>query len=166
VILVVAVAALLGWFVLRNGFGVGDASNGGSSDAATTTVAEVTTTVPPPTTTLDKASWKNVVANGSGVGGSAGRLTETLAGKGYVMIEPTNANRNDYAVTEIYFVTGFEAQAAEISRELGVPVTGLLPDPSPVPPAGVQDANVVVVLGTDLASQPSVGTTTPPTSSG
>jgi len=163
VILVVGIAALLGWFILRNGFpGTDDGGDGGGS-AATTTLA-VTTTAAPTSTTVNMAGTKIVVANGSGVGGSAGRLSDALRADGYAVIEPTNANQNDYETTEIYFTAGFEAQAGEVARELGVPVTGLLPDPSPVPPAGVQDANVIVVLGKDLASQASVGTTTPPTS--
>ena len=157
VILVVGVAALLGWFVLRNGFGVGD---GGDSGAAnTTTTVAVTTSVAPTSTTVNMAGTKIVVANGSGVGGSAGRLTDTLLAEGYAVITPTNANVNTYEITEIYFTQGFEAQAGEVARELGVAVTGLLPDPPPVPPEGIQDANVIIVLGRDLASQPSVGTT-------
>ncbi len=159
VILVVGVAALLGWFILRNGFPGTDGGNGGGSDSSATTTIVTTTTAAPPSTTVNMAGTKIVVANGSGVGGSAGRLSDALREEGYAVIEPTNAVRNDYTVTEIYHLPGFEAQAGVVARELGVAVTGLLPDPSPVPPEGVQDANVIVVLGTDLASQPSVGTT-------
>jgi hypothetical protein len=156
VILVVGVAALLGWFVLRNGFGRrrwrqrcrqhhhhGERQHQRGSTS----------------TTVNMAGTKIVVANGSGVGGSAARLTDTLLAEGYAVITPTNANVNTYEITEIYFTQGFEAQAGEVARELGVAVTGLLPDPPPVPPDGIQDANVIIVLGRDLASQPSVGTT-------
>jgi hypothetical protein len=160
VILVVGIAALLGWLILRNGFpGTGGGDGDGGSSSATTTVV-TTTSVAPTSTTVNMAGTKIVVANGSGVGGSAGRLSDTLRSEGYAVIEPTNAVRNDYTITEIYHLPGFEAQAGVVARELGVAVTGLLPDPSPVPAEGIQDANVIIVLGTDLASQPSLGTTT------
>jgi LytR cell envelope-related transcriptional attenuator len=165
VILVVGVAAVLGWFILRNGFPGTGGSDGGDASSATTTVV-TTTSVAPTTTTVNMAGTKIVVANGSGVGGSAGRMSDVLREEGYAVIEPTNAVRNDYAVTEIYFTQGFEAQAGVVARELGVAVTGLLPDPSPVPADGIQDANVIIVLGKDLASQPSLGTTVAPSSTG
>ena len=158
VILVVGIAALLGWFILRNGF-PGTGGDGGGSSASQTTTIATTTSVAPTTTTVNMAGTKIVVANGSGVGGSAGRLSDVLREEGYAVIEPTNAVRNDYETTEIYFLQGFEAQAGVVARELGVPVTGLLPDPSPVPAEGIQDANVIVIVGKDLASQPSLGAT-------
>jgi len=164
VILVVGIAALLGWFILRNGFpGTGGGGDGGDASSATTTVA-VTTTVAPTTTTVNMAGTRIVVANGSGVGGSAGRMSDVLRQEGYAVIEPTNAVRNDYQTTEIHFLQGFEAQAGVVARELGLPVTGLLPDPSPVPKEGIQDANVIIIVGKDLASQPSLGTTVAPSS--
>lgn len=150
-VFVVLVAAGLGLLVLKNAF---DDGGGGSSGGATTTSA-VETTVPstaPPTTTLDKTAFKVIVANGSGVAGSAGKWTNGLTALGYQLAPATNAKVSGQAASTVYFLPGFEPAARDVAATMGV--TNVVAWPADNPPvAEIADANVVVVLGQDVASK-------------
>lgn len=89
------------------------------------------------------------VLNGSGVAGAAGVYTTALAERGYQTLPASNANARVPA-TEVYFTPGFEREAAAVATAIGAAAT---PQPLPSPPPGdVGAANVVVVLGPDIAS--------------
>jgi hypothetical protein len=152
-VFVVLVAAGLCLLVLKNAFDDDGGGSGGGSASASTTVA-VSTTVPsttPVTTALDKTAFKVVVANGSGVAGSAGKWTNGLTALGYQMGKATNAKVSGQATTSVYFLPGFEAAAQDVAATLGV--TNVLPWPADPPVADIGDANVVIVLGQDVANK-------------
>jgi hypothetical protein len=156
-VFVVLVAVGLGLLVLKNAF-----DDGGSSASPSTTVA-ASTTAPGETTSsvpsdIDKQSFKTLVANASGVAGSAGKWTEGLTNLGFAMVTPAaNASKSGLPNTTVYFTPGFDAQAALVATTMGAAA----PQPWPTtnaPVGDIKDANVVVTLGQDLAGK------TPPTS--
>jgi len=101
-------------------------------------------------TTRPAAEVSVLVANGSGVAGAAGRVTEQLQQFGFVMIEAANAPKT--SVTVVYYVEGFQAEGESIAGKLGVDATSVQPMPEPVPPIdGVGEAKVLVQLGPDVA---------------
>lgn len=158
----VVVAVLLGLVLLRNGLDTsevvtsspdrtatdegGDEGDGGT-DEGTDEGSDTPTTVPvrPP------AEVSVIVLNGTSVAGVAGSYSEALGTAGYQMLDPGNATTKT-GVTLVYFTEGFEAEAAAVAVAAGAPAT-VVPQPLPDPPPGdVGAANVVVVIGTDLAS--------------
>ena len=93
-----------------------------------------------------------VVANASGVGGSAGAMTTELSLAGFETGEPANALEQQEAST-VHFTEAEGAQEdAELVAELlgGVEVSAV-PDPAPID--GEFTGDVLVLLGADEAGQ-------------
>lgn len=90
-----------------------------------------------------------LVANASGVDGAAGTLTENLAGGGYQTLEATNAPESS-ETTQVLFAEGFNREAEIVAQNISAPADGVTPMPAP-PPVELQGAQVLVVLGLDLA---------------
>jgi hypothetical protein len=156
-VLVVVVAALLGILILKNGFDSGATVNTGTSPGTSTTTAAPTTTAAATTTTVNKASFTVLVANASGTSGAAKRLSDKMASDGYTMAEPTTAtSKSD--TTVVYFLSGYDAAAADVASYLNVGAPQPMPDPKPVSNLG--QAQVLVIEGRDIASS---GTTPAPT---
>lgn len=149
-VLVVAVAAILGALILKNGFDSSATINtgGGSSATTTTTVASTTTTVPP-TTTVNKASFTVLVANASGTSGAAKRLSDKMAADGYTMAEPATATVK-VDTSKVYFLSGYDAAAATVAAYLNLGAPEPMPDPKPVQDLG--QAQVLVLEGRDIAA--------------
>ena len=165
----VIVAVLIGLFLLRQGLdtseavtATGDGGNGEQStddtspDGTDGTDSTDDTTETTEVVLRPPAEVPTIVLNNSGVSGAAGAYSDVLAAAGYKLTNPDgdNAadNAGDRAVTSIYFVPGFEGEAAAVGAAIGAPDTAVpaaLPTPPPGPVAG---ASVVVVLGTDLAN--------------
>lgn len=132
-----------------------------STVGAPTTIETTTTTTIPPTITttipivVDGAIV--LVANASAVPGAAGRLTERLRQLGFVSREPTNAAGTEVSLdaSKVYFLAGADAAANSLGLIMGgVPVLRM-PTPAPIVDAtiGLQDATILVMLGTDLADK-------------
>lgn len=152
----VVAAVLVGLFLLRNGLdtsevvtaskddGAAAADDGGDEgDGAETTETTVAVRTPAEVTVI--------VLNGTTVNGAAGKYSTALASAGYQMLEAGDAPTKVPA-SQVYFTEGFEAEAAAVALAIGAPAT-LTPAVLPTPPPGeVGAANVVVVIGTDLAS--------------
>ena len=126
--------------------------------ATTSVPADTTTTTeaPAPTTTalLVTEGATVVVANASIVGGSAGRMTDQLAGVGFTTGTPTNAV--DKLVDSVVHFTdadGAETGAESVAAQLGGVEVSAMPDPIPVEEADIGDANVLVLLGDNQADQ-------------
>jgi hypothetical protein len=143
----VVVALLIGFVLIRSGIDAGTASSSGKGDTKTTTGDGGTTST---TKALRPAAQvKVVVANGSGVSGAAGKVTTTLQGKGYQVGSATNATR--VAKTVVYYVPGYEREAQAVAVALSVAPAMVAPMPSPAPVTDLQNAQIVIVLGPDLA---------------
>jgi hypothetical protein len=149
-VLVVAVAALLGFLILKNvdTGGAVDAGDGGASAATTTTLAAVTTTAAPTTTAPALNSFTLIVANASGVSGAAKRKGDQLKAEGFQVAEPvTNQTKSD--TTTIFYVNGYDAAARLAAEKLNV--SDIQPMATP-PPVDIGQAQVLVNLGRDIAS--------------
>ncbi|GIU86863.1 MAG: hypothetical protein KatS3mg009_1378 [Acidimicrobiia bacterium] len=85
------------------------------------------------------------VRNGSGVDGRARAVLDALAAAGFAAVEPPeNADRDDYAVTEVRHGPGAGAQARLVLSYLGGAGRTVELDEPP------RDAQVVVVVGRDF----------------
>ena len=96
------------------------------------------------------AETKVIAANGSGVNGAAGELTQTLIATGYVTLEPTNSEV-PADTTIVYYTDGWDLEATTLAQTLGLdPALSVQPLP-PTPGFDPLDANIAVLLGADIA---------------
>ncbi len=120
-----------------------------ADDAATATE---TPTEAAPVTLRDPSEVAVVVLNANGGRGIAGDATQKLDARNYVTKEPRDANST--GASTILYLEGYEADAAEIARVLGVAdpagVIALL-DPASTAATSPkrQDAQVMVFVGND-----------------
>lgn len=160
-IVAAVVAVVLGFFILRdirNDDGGSSAPGGGGTtttaptDSTDAPVTSPPTTIPPLVTT----GFKVLVANASGVGGSAGQMTIALQGKGFIVETATNRPPSDpiRETTVVYYLSGNEAGASSVARVLGGVCIEPMPTPVPTESGSLGEASVLVSLGTDLAAKP------------
>jgi hypothetical protein len=157
-ILVVAVVVLVGWLVLHHA--TTPATHAGNT--ATTAAAQPAVTTPgptPPTTValVAPASIKLQVLNGMLTGSLSGQWSAKLkANPGYQTLPPLNATAR-VAQSMIYVVTpGFQREANALAVAVGLPVTAVVtttppPASAPIPSSVASTANLVLVIGPDLA---------------
>lgn len=164
---VALLAAVLGFVILKS-LDSDDASvttNGGDSgsvdstpvDTGTVDSAATTVTTLPP---VDRTAWNVLVANASGVKGSAGSLTDQMKSLGYSSML-TAANATDptpQATTLVYYVIGAEQIGADVAATLGK-TAQQMPATLPVAQTDFVGGHVLVMLGTDLAGTPIPGAT-------
>jgi hypothetical protein len=153
-VVLVAVAAVLGFFLLRaiddSGSGIvveTDNPSGAEASDTTAPASSDTTAVP----IRPQAEVTVIVANASGVQGAAATQTDRLAMGGYLTAAAANAPEGmELSTTEILPAAGYEQEAARMATELGLGADSVKPmtDPPPVDMAG---ANILVLLGTDIA---------------
>ena len=165
-IVLAVVAVVAGFLILRN---ITDDNDGASSaigdptdvadDATTTTVdPALTTTSAAPTTTVPQLVTEGatvVVANASGVPGSAGRMSTALGGVGYTMAEATNAT-TQLEVSIVYYdpaVAAAQAVAESVARSMGGLEVAPVPTPVPIEGGALNGSGVVVMLGTAQADK-------------
>ncbi|MET0909596.1 MAG: LytR C-terminal domain-containing protein [Ilumatobacteraceae bacterium] len=165
-IVLAVVAVVAGFLILRN---ITDDNDGASSaigdgtdvteDSTTTTVdLALTTTTAVPETTVPPLVTEGatvVVANASGVPGSAGRMSETLALAGFTMAEATNAT-SQLEVSIVYYdpaVVAAQAVADSVARSMGGIEVATVPTPVPIEGGALNGSGVVVMLGTAQADK-------------
>lgn len=134
--------------------GEGGEGEGGESDLLDITgdpTTTTTTTLFPPT---PPAEVQVLVANGSGISGGAGTVTDLLIPQGYTTLPAANAIPTD--VTGIYFRTGMSQEARIIQEQLAPDYPNVLmqiPDDGLEVPDStadrVEQADVVIILGSD-----------------
>jgi hypothetical protein len=156
----VVVAVVIGLLLLRDDDsastqvavgtdGSGEVADGGEvdPDAGDDTVTSTTST----TVALRPPSEvKVLVANGSGVNGAAGGTTDALEALGYVTGTPANAER--VPSTVVYFTEGYEPEAEALTEAVGAAATAVTPMPAVAPVDDLQLANILVVIGPELAT--------------
>lgn len=157
----IATAAIIGLFILRNGFesptAGSDSTPAADRETTTTTVAagETPATGDDGTATTEAPAIRPpaevavIVANTTTVAGAAASMSEAIGAGGYVMSPPTDADP-ELETTQVLFAPDFEAEAQALAESIGATAEAAvpLPDPPPIDPAGAQ---VVVLLGRDLA---------------
>jgi hypothetical protein len=174
-IVLAVVAVVAGFLILRSISGdeeqqLGIPSDGGGTPSGTLAPTETTAptgftaapqpTAAPTTPPIVTQGATVVVANASGIGGSAAQMSTALATVGFGMGDPTNAaGLADALVTSIvYYDTaqaGAQAVAESVARSLGGGVT-VLPLPAGTPPVdsgNLDGAGVLLMLGTDKAGK-------------
>lgn len=172
----VAVAVLIGLVLLSRGFDTGSFVATGSDDEAADQAAAGDDTdtdtpgaadddlapdeglAPPPTTApdpneilpepRDPAEVSVAVLNGSGVSGAAGEFSDQVSELGYTTLPPGNAE--PVPATVVYFTPDFQADAEDLATAIGALPTAAVPLPEPSP-VEAEDADVIVVLGEDVA---------------
>lgn len=157
----IATAVIVALFLLRNWDGTGDGvAAAGTGETGTTQVtAPGQTTVPgaggeaAPTTVAARAPEELSVRvlNATDVPGAAGRMSEVLTNAKYKIIKADDAGKM-FDTTRIVYAAGFEREAVELARAISSPADGLeaLADP---PQYKAEGANLIVLLGKDLATQ-------------
>ncbi|MDE0927443.1 MAG: LytR C-terminal domain-containing protein [Acidimicrobiales bacterium] len=178
-VLLIVVAVALGVLLLWKGLGASEfAVTPAAEETVTTTTADVTTdtgvdgepttvtgidgepiettttTLFPTVTALPPNEVTVLVANGSGIGGAAGTITDLLKPEGYVTLAPANAEPT--GVSGIYYRTGKADEAREVMEVLapGDPMLiKILPEGGLAVPDETQErvveADIVVILGSD-----------------
>ena len=161
-IVVAVIAVLVGFFILRdiNSDSTSPASSPSddtSVDASGTTVPDAAVTTLPAVT--NTTGFKVLVANGSGVPGSAGYMSVALQGLGFIVQPPLNKSdaTPKQTLTMVYYIAGQEANAANVAAALGGVATAPMPDPVPTETGNMGEASVLVLLATDLAGKPIAG---------
>ena len=175
-IIVAAVAVILGFLILRDINDSGD-SSGGDDPTETTnsvpggpnntepTTPDGSTTAP---TTPALKPYTVVVANAAGVSGAAAAMTTALQGISVQALPGINSNVTDQPTTTIFYLPGYELEAADLAAKMGVTTPpAAMPSPPPIAAdASLGAANLLVQLGIDLAGKPlggaSADTTAPP----
>jgi polyisoprenyl-teichoic acid--peptidoglycan teichoic acid transferase len=112
-----------------------------------------------PVTPVDPHTIHVAVENGTAQNGLGARADDSLSGLGYLVVgTAANADRNDYTVTEVRYVSGAETKARFLLSELGGAgkVVELHKGSAP---AG---ADVLLVLGRDYRGLSHASTTTTP----
>jgi hypothetical protein len=159
----IATAVVLGLFIVRSGFEDDTAASGGTptteaagTDGSTTPPAGGggeggATTTAPAAQARPAAEVTVLVANASGVSGAAGDLTAAIAAEGYQTVPGTNAPpESDPATTQVLHIAGFEQEGAALAGAIGA--TGGASAMSDPPPVELGEAQILVILGTDLAN--------------
>jgi LytR cell envelope-related transcriptional attenuator len=154
----IATAVIIGFFLLRNGWdqSVPDVSAADAAEQATGETGgappasggdTTATTAPPATHPVGEVSVR--VVNTAGVNGAGACMTDQLAQRGYVTVDATNAEP-EQATTAVQFAEGYQADAAALLALMQVEG-----EPAPIatpPPADPGGAQLLVMLGTDLAA--------------
>jgi hypothetical protein len=153
-VVLVAVAVVLGFFVLR---AIDDTGAGPDIEVESSGDESATSASPPPAGSDTTAPAPRppgevvvVVANASGVQGAAGAQSEMIAAGGYQVLPAGNAEQQDLQTTQVHYVAGYEAEAAKLATEIDAGEGAVQPMPEP-PPIELAGAQVLVLLGTDLA---------------
>ena len=97
---------------------------------------------------------KVLVANGTTTAGAASRVVPTLTGAGYNVLAPTDATKAAKTATRssvVYYTPGYDTDARIIGVRLTLQATAVQPLPATPPVTNTQGANVLVVVGPDLA---------------
>lgn len=147
-IVLVAVAAILGVILLNSGLDNEFSASAGAGDdgaAAATTTTTSTVALRPP------SSLVVLVANGTRTAGAASAYTDALGNLGYSTLEPVTAN-STFEGSIVYFAPGFRAEAERMAIEVGVPAVSVQPLPVTPPVEDLASANILLVIGPELAS--------------
>ena len=161
-IVLAVVAVIVGFLILNNITDDGGSSSGsaGQSTSSTEPTTSDSVSATSPTTTTEPPLVTEgatvVVANASGVPGSAGRMTTELATLGFTMAEATNSTQSGLSASIVQYdpsIAAAQAVAESVARSMGGLTVETLPTPPPVEGGSLNGAGVLVLLGTDEADK-------------
>jgi hypothetical protein len=139
------------------------AAKSASAAAPTSVPASPTSTTKPAhpsttTTTIAPSKVSVLVANGTEVSGAAATITNQLQPAGWDLLTPVDASAQVPA-SRVYYVAGFQQPAATVATSLHLSVAAVAPYTTTAPISSIGTAEVVVVVGPNLASSASATTT-------
>lgn len=154
---VVVVAVAIGVYLVQLGGGKPTAPTAATTPTTTTTTtapstSTTTTTAPASAAGAPSAAVKVLVANASQTTGVAGYYSKVLVSDGWGALTPTNALTVE-STSSVYYEPGQQASAGEIASELGLSSTSVGAVSATTPVDVTQSADVVVVVGLDLAAK-------------
>ena len=154
-VVVAAIAVLLGFLILRD---INRDTSDSAANPAGTTLApgdSSAPTLPVATTLPTRTGFKILVANASGITGSAGQMSTALQSENFIVTQPTNADATigKQSVTIVYYVARYEGGATAVADILGGVQIQPVATPAPVEGGSLGEAQVLVLLGTDLAGK-------------
>ena len=114
------------------------------------------------TTTVSHAKVTVLVANDSTTNGVAGEYATVLTQAGWTLLAPGNAIPPIRSTSSVYYAANKRSDAEEVAAALGVPQTAVLPVSSATPVSSTTGADVIVIIGSDLAAE-TPPSTVPPT---
>lgn len=166
--ILIAVALVIGLILLKDLDKGGGGVDNLSASQPTPTQAPPTTPLPtvPSTTTTPARAPKDVkvlVVNGTTTAGAAARVAQPLKVNGYNVLRAVDATAAIKASTRasaVYYVTrAYEKDAKALQAALALPPAPVTAVPTPPPAAEASQANVVILVGPDLAGAKSSGPT-------
>jgi hypothetical protein len=155
-----AVAVILGIVLLnaaddappdRVSAGAEQEEEDGSSATTSTTLPPTTLATVPPRSPQEV---KVLPTNGTAVKGVAGKARDSLQAAGYNVLAPTDATKA--TSSNVFFTSAeYEREAQAVASALGLPATVVTAYPTapPLPVTDTKSANVVLVVGPELAQQ-------------
>jgi hypothetical protein len=161
-IVLAVVAVVAGFLILRNitDDGGGSASPGEVAESTTSTSdpgAAQSTTTSTTVAELVKQGATVLVANASGVQGSAAQMSTALGADGFTVADPP-ANATTRLEQSIVYFDGSVASAQAVAESVAIVMGGLtveaVPTPVPTDGATLAGAGVLVMLGTNQAGKP------------
>ena len=102
---------------------------------------------------------KVLVTNGTTTSGVAAKINSRLQPIGYQLGTPGNTTTAS-AQSTVQYVAGYEAEAQAVASSLGLASSAVIPMATPAPVADIQAANVIVVIGSELAASTAATTAT------
>jgi hypothetical protein len=146
-----AVAVILGIILLRSG-------GGDPYSRSIRTVVSPTPeiTVRPPTATTitvpvrTPGDVKVLPTNGTSTAGAGTAIFTRLKQAGYNVLAATNTT-SPAATSNVFYNPGFEREARVVAQLLGLPDSAVQAMPTPPPVSDTRGADVIVVVGPDLA---------------
>jgi hypothetical protein len=159
-VLVIAVVVIVGWWVLlKSSPSTHTASGATTTTHPTTTIHQATTPTTAAAALIPPSSIKLQVLNGLQTGNLAGQWSTKLkANPGYNTLPADNATTK-VSASAIYIMTpGYQREANALAVAVGLPVTVVnqtvpAPPSAPIPAAERTTANLVLIIGPDLASR-------------
>lgn len=118
--------------------------SGGDPDPTTST----TVALPPARL---PAEVKVIAVNGAGVDKAGAKITDVLREGGFNVLAPLTGTRG--STTAVFHAAGFEREGAAVATALGVATTAVQILGTPPPVADIRGADVVVIIGADLANR-------------
>jgi hypothetical protein len=155
------VAVVLGILLLRSGGGdpYGRSVRTAASPSPVVTSLPTATTVTVPV--RSPADVKTLPVNGTTTANAAAATGAKLKAAGYNVLAATNTTKAATA-SNVFYEAGYEREARVVAQLLGLPDSAVQPMPTPPPVPDTRGANLIVVVGPDLArAAPPV--TSPPT---
>jgi hypothetical protein len=132
-------------------------TTGASASVSTTTTAPTHPTTT--TTTVPPSHVPVLVANASGITGAAGAVTTQLQAGGWDLLPPVNASAQ-VTKSNVYYVAGQQKAAESIATSLQLPASDVVPYTTSAPVSSIGTAEVLVVVGPDLADRSAATATT------